>query len=62
MGHFLSKGLPRSSSHWILPSSHWPKLDLTLGLLLVAVLSGEREEDFKLGTLALRTTSEEPGW
>lgn len=30
-GHFLSKCFPRSSTHWILPESHWPELDLTLG-------------------------------
>ena len=28
-GHFLSKRLPTSPSHWILPTSHWPEMDLT---------------------------------
>lgn len=28
-GHFLSQRLPRGSHYWILPTSHWPELDLT---------------------------------
>lgn len=50
---FFQKRLPTSPSHWILPTSHWPEMDLTATPGYKSVWEEGRVVCVKLGTWPL---------